>query len=106
MVAKRAGAKVMVSEIAPHRLALAQSLGFITIDPKAVSVAERSIDCEAMITDVHPLDRITSAFEALSRNRRAMKSLRRNCFASPVVTHSNQVITIVVRYDLKNVSHE
>jgi 2-desacetyl-2-hydroxyethyl bacteriochlorophyllide A dehydrogenase len=156
MVARRAGAKVVVSEINPHRLALARSLGFTALDPKAVSVAEYvhaqtqmkgadvifevsgsqegvdtmtetaatrcrlvvvaihtqkprvdlfnffwreielfgarvyepedydraidlvaagAIDCEAMITDVRSLDRITGAFEALSGNSQAMKCL-------------------------------
>jgi 2-desacetyl-2-hydroxyethyl bacteriochlorophyllide A dehydrogenase len=156
MVAKQAGAKVMVSEIAPYRLALAQSLGFTTINPKETSVVEcvfaetqmkgadvifevsgtqagvnimtdaattrgrlvvvalhsqkprvdlfkffrrelellgarvyepedfdraialvagGGIDCEAMITDMRTLDRITSAFEALSDNSHAMKCL-------------------------------
>jgi 2-desacetyl-2-hydroxyethyl bacteriochlorophyllide A dehydrogenase len=34
-----------------------------------------AIDCAALITDVRPLDQITSAFEALDGNARAMKSL-------------------------------
>jgi 2-desacetyl-2-hydroxyethyl bacteriochlorophyllide A dehydrogenase len=156
MVAKQAGAKVTVSEVNPHRLELAQSLGFTTINPKKVNlvdhvhaqtqmkgadvifevsgtqagvdtmteaaatrcrivmvaihgqkpqvdmfkffwreielfgarvyepedfdqaielVAAGAIDCEAMITDVRPLDQITRAFEALSGNAQAMKSL-------------------------------
>jgi 2-desacetyl-2-hydroxyethyl bacteriochlorophyllide A dehydrogenase len=40
MVAKRAGAKVVVSEINPRRLALARSLGFTAVNPNTVSVAE------------------------------------------------------------------
>ncbi len=38
-------------------------------------VASGAIDCKAMITDVRPLEKITEAFEALSDNARAMKSL-------------------------------
>jgi hypothetical protein len=34
-----------------------------------------AIDCNSMITDVRPLDEITGAFEALSGNAPAMKSL-------------------------------
>ena len=38
-------------------------------------VASGAIDCNSMITDVRPLDEITSAFEALSGNAPSMKSL-------------------------------
>jgi len=40
-------------------------------------VASGAIDCEALITDVRPLDQITRAFEALSGNAPSMKSLIR-----------------------------
>jgi len=40
MVAKQAGATVTLSEVNTHRLELAQSLGFKTLDPKEVNVAE------------------------------------------------------------------
>ncbi|MEJ2639448.1 MAG: alcohol dehydrogenase catalytic domain-containing protein [Desulfosarcinaceae bacterium] len=156
MVARQAGAKLTVSEVNPHRLALARSLGFTTVNPTAVNVVDHihtqtqmkgadvifevsgtqagvdlmtdaatargrivmvaihggkprvdlfkffwreielfgarvyepedfeqaielvaagSIDCEAMITDVRPLDQITGAFEAFDGNAQAMKSL-------------------------------
>lgn len=156
MVAQEAGAKVTVSEVSAHRLALAHSLGFATLNPKAVNVADTiyaqtgakgadvifevsgtqagvdtmteaaatrgrivivaihsikpavdlfkffwreielfgarvyesedyeraielvaagAIDCQALITDVRPLDKITDAFQALSENPKAMKSL-------------------------------
>lgn len=39
MVAKHAGAKVTISEINPHRLAIAEKLGFATVNPKEVDVA-------------------------------------------------------------------
>jgi threonine dehydrogenase-like Zn-dependent dehydrogenase len=38
-------------------------------------VAAGAIDCQAMITDVRPLDKINDAFKALSTNAQAMKSL-------------------------------
>ena len=38
-------------------------------------VASGAIDCNSMITDVRPLDEITSAFEALNGNAPSMKSL-------------------------------
>ena len=41
MVAGHAGAKVTVSEVNTHRLELAQSLGFDTLNPKEVNVAEK-----------------------------------------------------------------
>ena len=156
MVARHVGAKVTLSEVNPHRLELAQSLGFTTLNPQEVDVAENiyaqtadkgadvifevsgtqagvdtmtetaaarcrivmvaihstkptvdlfkffwreielfgarvyeaedyeqaiklvasgAIDCKAMITDVRPLEKITDAFEALSGNAQAMKSL-------------------------------
>lgn len=156
MVAKQVGAKVTLSEVSDHRLELAKSLGFATLNPKEVNVAEAiyaqsankgadvifevsgtqagvdtmteaaatrcrivmvaihstkpaidlfkffwreieligarvyepkdfeqgiqmiasgAIDCKSMITDIRPLDKITSAFEALSGNAQAMKSL-------------------------------
>ena len=156
MVANRLGATVTLSEVNPHRLQLAQSLGFTTLNPQEVNVAEQiyaqtankgadvifevsgtqdgvdtmtaaaatrcrivmvaihgskptvdlfkffwreiellgarvyepedfeqaiemiasgAIDCTAMITDVRPLEQITGAFEALSGNAQAMKSL-------------------------------
>jgi 2-desacetyl-2-hydroxyethyl bacteriochlorophyllide A dehydrogenase len=156
MVAGHAGAKVTVSEVNPHRLELAQSLGFDTLNPKEVNVAEKiyaqtadkgadvifevsgtqagvdtmteaaatrcrivmvaihatkptvdlfkffwreielfgarvyeaedyeqaiklvasgAIDCHSIITDVRPLKKITEAFQALSGNAQAMKSL-------------------------------
>lgn len=156
MVAKSAGAAVTVSEVNPHRLQLAQSLGFTTANPQQVDVAEQiyaqtadkgadvifevsgtqagvdtmteaaatrcrivmvaihgrkptvdlfkffwreiellgarvyepqdfdqaiemlaagAIDCTAIITDVRPLEQITAAFEALSGDAQAMKSL-------------------------------
>ena len=156
MVAGHAGAKVTVSEVNAHRLELAQSLGFATLNPKEVNVAEKiyaqtadkgadvifevsgtqagvdtmteaaatrcrivmvaihgtkptvdlfkffwreielfgarvyeaedyeqaiklvasgAIDCNSIITDVRPLEKITDAFQALSGNAQAMKSL-------------------------------
>ena len=156
MVAKRLGAKVTLSEVNAHRLELARSLGFETLNPKEVNVAEAiyaqtgnkgadvifevsgtqagvdtmteaaatrcrivmvaihgtkpgvdlfkffwreiellgarvyepqdfeqaiemvasgAIDCGTMITDVRPLEKITGAFESLSGNALAMKSL-------------------------------
>jgi 2-desacetyl-2-hydroxyethyl bacteriochlorophyllide A dehydrogenase len=156
MVAKNLGAKVVLSEVNPYRLELAQSLGFATLNPRNVNVANEifeqtenkgadvifevsgtqagvdtmteaaatrcrivmvaihgtkpsvdlfnvfwreiellgarvyerddfdqaialaasdAIDCNAIITDVRPLDEITDAFEALSGNAPAMKSL-------------------------------
>lgn len=41
MVAKQAGANVMVSEINPHRLAIAEKLGFQGVNPKEVDVVEQ-----------------------------------------------------------------
>ena len=41
MVASQAGAKVSVSEVNAHRLKLAQSLGFATLNPQEVNVAEK-----------------------------------------------------------------
>ena len=38
-------------------------------------ISSGAIDCQSMITDIQPLDKITSAFEALSSNAQAMKSL-------------------------------
>jgi 2-desacetyl-2-hydroxyethyl bacteriochlorophyllide A dehydrogenase len=156
MVAGHVGAKVTVSEVNAHRLELAQSLGFATLNPQEVNVAEKiyaqtadkgadvifevsgtqagvdtmteaaatrcrivmvaihgtkptvdlfkffwreielfgarvyeaedyeqaikmvasgAIDCQSMITDVRPLEKIADAFQALSGNARAMKSL-------------------------------
>lgn len=156
MVARHVGAKVTVSEVNVHRLELARSLGFTTLNPGEVNIAEQInaqtgdkgadvifevsgtqagvdamteaaatrcrivmvgihgtrptvdlfkffwrelellgarvykpedydqaikmvasgvIDCEAMITDVRPLEKIAGAFEALSGNAQAMKSL-------------------------------
>ena len=156
MVAGHIGAKVTVSEVNAHRLGLAQSLGFATLNPKEVNVAEKiyaqtadkgadvifevsgtqagvdtmteaaatrcrivmvaihatkptvdlfnffwreielfgarvyeaedyeeaiklvasgAIDCNSIITDVRPLEKITDAFQALSGNALAMKSL-------------------------------
>ncbi|MGD8662835.1 MAG: alcohol dehydrogenase catalytic domain-containing protein [Desulfobacterales bacterium] len=156
MVAGHAGARVTVSEVNAHRLDLARSLGFATLDPKKVNVAEEiyaqtadkgadvifevsgtqagvdtmteaaatrcrivmvaihatkptvdlfkffwreielfgarvyeaedyeeaiklvasgAIDCNSIITDVRPLEKITDAFQALSGNAQAMKSL-------------------------------
>jgi 2-desacetyl-2-hydroxyethyl bacteriochlorophyllide A dehydrogenase len=40
MVAKQAGANVTVSEINPHRLAIAQKLGFTALNPKETDVAQ------------------------------------------------------------------
>jgi 2-desacetyl-2-hydroxyethyl bacteriochlorophyllide A dehydrogenase len=40
MVAKRLGAKVVLSEVNAYRLELAQSLGFATLNPREVNVAE------------------------------------------------------------------
>ncbi|MDG4674806.1 alcohol dehydrogenase catalytic domain-containing protein [Shinella sp. 838] len=39
MVAKQAGAKVTISEVNPHRLAIAEKLGFATLNPKDADVA-------------------------------------------------------------------
>jgi 2-desacetyl-2-hydroxyethyl bacteriochlorophyllide A dehydrogenase len=156
MVAQQVGAKVTLSEVSPQRLELAESLGFSTLNPKVVNVAESvyaqtgnkgadvifevsgtqagvdtmteaaatrcrivmvaihatkpevdmfkffwreielfgarvyepddfeqgiqlissgAIDCNAMITDVRPLEEITDAFEASGENAQAMKSL-------------------------------
>jgi 2-desacetyl-2-hydroxyethyl bacteriochlorophyllide A dehydrogenase len=156
MVAGHAGARVTVSEVNAHRLDLARSLGFATLNPKEVNVAEEiyaqtadkgadvifevsgtqagvdtmteaaatrcrivmvaihatkptvdlfkffwreielfgarvyeaedyeeaiklvasgAIDCNSIITDVRPLEKITDAFQALSGNAQAMKSL-------------------------------
>jgi threonine dehydrogenase-like Zn-dependent dehydrogenase len=156
MVAKHLGAKVVLSEVNPYRLELAQSLGFATLNPLKVNVAEEiyeqtankgadvifevsstqagvdtmteaaatrcrivmvaihdikptvdlfkffwreiellgarvyepddfnqaialvasgAIDGNSIITEVRPLDEITGAFEALSGNAPAMKSL-------------------------------
>jgi (R,R)-butanediol dehydrogenase / meso-butanediol dehydrogenase / diacetyl reductase len=156
MVARKKETQVTVAEVNPVRLELARSLGFTTLDPQTVNVADYvhaqthskgadvifevsgtqagvdlmtdaaaargrivmvaihgekprvdlfkffwreielfgarvyepedfdraielmtagAIDCAAMITDVRPLDQITSAFEALDGNARAMKSL-------------------------------
>ncbi len=156
MVAKSLGAKVTLSEVNAHRLELAQSLGFATLNPQKVNVAEEiyeqtankgadvvfevsgtqagvdtmteaaatrsrivmvaihgdkptvdlfkffwreiellgarvyepenfeqaielvssgAVDCKTIITDVRPLEQITGAFEALSGNAQAMKSL-------------------------------
>jgi len=156
MVAKHLGAKVVLSEVNAYRLELAQSLGFATLNPRKVNVADEiykqtankgadvvfevsgtqagvdtmtaaaaarcrivmvaihvtrptvdlfkiflseiellgarvyepddfdqaialfasgAIDCNSMITDVRPLDEITSVFEALSGNARSMKNL-------------------------------
>jgi 2-desacetyl-2-hydroxyethyl bacteriochlorophyllide A dehydrogenase len=156
MVAGHAGAKVTVSEVNTHRLELARSLGFATLNPKEANVAEEiyaqtadkgadvifevsgtqagvdtmteaaatrcrivmvaihatkptvdlfkffwreielfgarvyeaedyeeaiklvasgAIDCNSIITDVRPLEKITDAFQALSGNAQAMKSL-------------------------------
>lgn len=38
-------------------------------------VASGAIDCNSIITDVRPLEKITDAFQALSGNAQAMKSL-------------------------------
>ena len=156
MVAGHAGARVTVSKVNAHRLDLARSLGFATLNPKEVNVAEEiyaqtadkgadvifevsgtqagvdtmteaaatrcrivmvaihatkptvdlfkffwreiellgarvyeaedyveaiklvasgAIDCNSIITDVRPLEKITDAFQALSGNAQAMKSL-------------------------------
>jgi 2-desacetyl-2-hydroxyethyl bacteriochlorophyllide A dehydrogenase len=156
MVAGHVGAKVTISEVNAHRLKLAQSLGFATLNPQEVNVAEKiyaqtankgadvifevsgtqagidtmteaaatrcrivmvaihstkptvdlfkffwreielfgarvyeaedyeqaiklvasgAIDCNSIITDVRPLEKITDAFQALSGNAQAMKSL-------------------------------
>ena len=156
MVAKHLGAKVVLSEVNPYRQELAQSLGFATLNPRKVNVADEiyeqtankgadvifevsgtqagvdtmteaaatrcrivmvaihdtkpavdlfkffwreiellgarvyepddfdqaialvasgAIDCNSIITEVRPLDEIISAFEALSGNAPAMKSL-------------------------------
>jgi 2-desacetyl-2-hydroxyethyl bacteriochlorophyllide A dehydrogenase len=156
MVASHIGAKVTLSEVNAHRLKLAQSLGFTTLNPQEVDVAEKiyaqtadkgadvifevsgtqagvdtmteaaavrgrivmvaihgtkptvdlfkffwrelelfgarvyesqdyeqaikmvasgAIDCKSMITDIRPLEKITSAFQALSGNAQVMKSL-------------------------------
>ena len=37
--------------------------------------ASGAIDCNSIITDVRPLEKITDAFQALSGNAQAMKSL-------------------------------
>jgi len=44
-------------------------------DQAIALVASGAIDCNAIITDVRPLDEITLAFEALSGNAPSMKSL-------------------------------
>lgn len=156
MVAKEAGGDVVLSEVSEHRLAIAEKLGFATVNPLKEDVAERifemtgdkgadvifevsgsqagintmtdvaatrarvvlvaifpekpevdmfrffwreiellgarvyqpddydkaleliasgSINCEEMITDVQELDSINEAFQALSGNPQAMKSL-------------------------------
>ncbi len=48
-------------------------------DQAIALVASGAIDCNSIITDVRPLDEITGAFEALSGNAPAMKSLIK-CF--------------------------
>ena len=156
MVARHMGANVILSEVNAYRLELAQSLGFATLNPRKVNVADEiceqtadkgadvifevsgtqagvdtmtaaaaarcrivlvaihgtrptvdlfkfflreiellgarvykpddfdqaialvasgAIDCNAIITDVRPLNEITLAFEALSGNAPSMKSL-------------------------------
>ena len=156
MVSRNVGAKVTISEVNHHRLELAQSLGFKTLNPAEVNIADEInsqtgdkgadviyevsgtqagvdamteaaatrcriimvgihgtrpkvdlfkffwrelemfgarvykpedyeeaiklvasgvIDCKAMITEIRPLDKIAGAFEALSGNAQAMKSL-------------------------------
>ncbi len=156
MVASHVGAKVTLSEVNAQRLKVAQSLGFATLNPQEVNVAEKiyaktadkgadvvfevsgtqagvdtmteaaatrcrivmvaihgtkptvdlfkffwreielfgarvyeaedyeqaiklvasgAIDCKSMITDIRPLEKITVAFQALSGNAQAMKSL-------------------------------
>lgn len=156
MISRHTGARVFVSEVNTHRLELAQSLGFATLNPQKLNIAEEiytktdgkgadvifevsgsqaavdtmteaaatrcrivmvaihsvkptvdffnffwreielygarvyerkdyekaielvasgAIDCKSIITDIQPLEEITAAFNALSGNAQAMKSL-------------------------------
>ncbi len=156
IVARHAGANVTISEINEHRIAYAQKLGFKTLNPKSVDVAEqikadtggkgadvvfevsgtqpgvdlmtsaaatrgkivmvaihatkptidmfqffwrelellgarvyhpqdyesamqlladKALDCDAFITDIQPLDQIQNAFETLTQNPNAIKSM-------------------------------
>lgn len=44
MVAKQAGGNVVISEVSPARLAIAEKLGFAAINPKTESVADRMME--------------------------------------------------------------